>query len=64
MLKFTSVLGSDQATTDITHTGTTILTVITTGRTGVTPITGRIMGTEGIVTTDTIVTIDIIRVAE
>ena len=44
-LKFPSALGSDRATTDIIPTDTTIRIVITTGRIGVTPITGRTTGT-------------------
>ena len=59
MLKFTSALGSDRATTeDITLTATIIRTVITTGRTGATPITGRTTGTADTdIITATIVTI-------
>ena len=50
MLKFTSALGSDRATTeDISLTATIIRIVITTGRIGVTPITGRTTGTADIV---------------
>ena len=46
MLEFTSTLGLDRVTTAaITHPGTTIRTVITTGRTGVTLTTGLITGT-------------------
>jgi hypothetical protein len=46
MLKFTSALGSDRATTeDITRTATIIRIVITTGPIGVTPITDRTTGT-------------------
>jgi hypothetical protein len=59
MLKFTSVLGSDQVTTeDIILTATIIRIVIITDRIGVIPITGRTTGTEDTdITTATIVTI-------
>ena len=58
MLKFTSALGSDRATTDITLTATIIRIGITTGRIGVTPITGRTTGTADTdITTATTVTI-------
>lgn len=61
MLKFTSALGLGRAITDITLTATTIHIVITTGRIGATPITGRTIGTAGIdIITATIVTITII----
>jgi hypothetical protein len=61
MLKFPSALGSGRAITDITLTATTIHIVITTGRIGVTPITGRTIGTAGTdIITATIVTIIII----
>ena len=55
MLKFTSVLGSIRAITDITLTGTLI-------RTGITPdliITGRTTGTAGIVIIAIIIVIPI-----
>ena len=61
MLEFTSALGLGRVTTDITLTVTIIRTVITTGRTGAIPITGRTTGTAGTdITTATIVTITII----
>ena len=48
MLKFTSALGSDRATTgDITHTATIIRIAITTGPIGVTLITGLTIGAAG-----------------
>ena len=59
MLKFPSALGSDRATTeDIILTATIIRIVITTGRIGVAPITGRITGTADtdIITATTIIT--------
>ena len=60
MLKFPSALELDRATTgDITLTATIIRTALTTtGRMGVTPITGRTTGTADTdITTATIVTI-------
>ena len=57
MLEFTSTLGLDRVTTDITLTATIIRIVITTGRIRVTPITGRTTGTADTdITTATIVT--------
>ena len=57
MLKSTSRLGSDRAITDITLTAT-IIRIVITGRTMAT--TGLTIGTAGIVTTVTTVTIIII----
>jgi hypothetical protein len=57
MLKSSSALALDRATTeDITRMGT-IRTVLITGRTMATPTIGLIMGTAGTVTTDIIVII-------
>ena len=44
MLKFSSALGLDRGTMDITLTGTIIPTGLITGRTMATLITGRIIG--------------------
>ena len=60
MLKFTSVSGSVRATTeDITLTVTIIRTGITIDLI-IVPITGRIIGTVGIVTIATIIVLPII----
>jgi hypothetical protein len=53
MLRYSSALDSDRATTDITLTGTIIRTGITTGRTMATPTTDLIIGTVATVTTVT-----------
>ena len=60
-LKCSSALASDRATTgDITRMGTTIRTVLITGRTMAIPTTAPTMDTAATVTTDIIVTITII----
>src|SRR4051794_13300591 len=59
MLKFTSVSGSVRAITDITLTGTIVPILITIDLI-IDRITGRTMGTEGIVTTAIIIVTPII----